>query len=123
MIHGIVNARLEATIHLELRGPSGLVHVVDAVIDSGYTSTLALPMATVAALGLLQTASGMAMMGDGSVVNYDIFIADVKWGNAWRTVFVSAVGNVPLVGMLLLADHKLVIDVIPGGLVEIIPPP
>jgi hypothetical protein len=33
------------------------------------------------------------------------------------------VGNEPLLGMRLLAGHKLVIEVVPGGLVEITPLP
>jgi hypothetical protein len=44
-------------------------------------------------------------------------------GGAWRAVLVSAVGNEPLMGMRLLAGHKLVIDVELGGMVEILPLP
>jgi predicted aspartyl protease len=63
------------------------------------------------------------VLGDGSVRHFDICAAEVDWGGTWRAVLVYAVGNEPLLGMRLLAGHKLVIDVVPGGLVEILPLP
>jgi hypothetical protein len=59
----------------------------------------------------------------GRVRQFDIFAAEVAWGGTWRAVLVSAVGKEPLLGMRLMAGHKLLIDVVPGGLVEIIPLP
>ena len=53
----------------------------------------------------------------------DICAAEVEWGGSWRPVLVYAVGNDPLLGMRLLSGHKLVIEVVPGGLVEIRPHP
>ena len=52
-----------------------------------------------------------------------VFAAEVAWGGTWRAVLVSAIGNESLLGMRLLAGHKLVIEVVPGGLVEILPFP
>ena len=63
------------------------------------------------------------MLADGTVRQFDICAAEVEWGGAWRAVLVYELGNEPLVGMRLLADHKLVIDVVPNGLVEILPLP
>ncbi len=77
----------------------------------------------VTALGLSRQSGGTAVLADGSVRQFDIFAAEVTWGGTWREVLVSAVGNEPLMGMRLLAGHKLVIEVVPGGLVEIIPLP
>ncbi len=63
------------------------------------------------------------MLADGSVRTYDIFAAEVAWGSTWRAVLVSAVGNESLLGMRLLAGHKLLVEVVRGGLVEILPLP
>src|SRR5581483_12483002 len=52
MIRGVVNARHEATVRLRLRGPGGIESDVDAIIDSGFTASLTLPAAVVAALGV-----------------------------------------------------------------------
>jgi predicted aspartyl protease len=57
------------------------------------------------------------------VVNADVFAAEVSWDGTWRAVLVSAVGNESLLGMRLLASHRLVIEVVLVGLVEILPLP
>jgi predicted aspartyl protease len=84
---------------------------------------LTLPATTINTLGLSRQSGGTARLADGSVRQFDIFAAEVEWGGTWRPVLVSAVGNESLMGMRLLAGHKLVIDVEPGGLVEILPLP
>ena len=96
---------------------------VDVIVDSGFTSSLTLPATTVTTLGLVRKSGGTAKLADVSVRQFDICAAEVEWGGTWRTVLVSAVGNEPLLGMRLLAGHKLAIDVVPGGLVEILPLP
>jgi predicted aspartyl protease len=63
------------------------------------------------------------VLADGSVRQFDIYAAEVAWGATWRAVLVSALGNEPLLGMRLLARHKLAMDVVPGGVVEILPLP
>jgi clan AA aspartic protease len=123
MIRGAVNARLEAVVRLRVRGPSGVESDVDAVIDTGFTSSLTLPPAVVAALGLARQAGGTAMLGDGSVRQFDIYAAEVEWGGTWRPVLVSAVGAEVLLGMRLLAGHQLRVEAVPGGVVEITPLP
>jgi clan AA aspartic protease len=119
MIRGVVNVHHEATVRLRVRGPSGIESGVDAIVDSGFTASLALPVTVVTALGLTRQSGGSALLADGSVRQFDICAAEVAWGRIWRPVLVYAVGGEPLLGMRLLAGHKLVIEVVPGGLVEI----
>lgn len=123
MIRGVVNARREAIVCLRLRGPSGVEADVDAVVDSGFTASLTLPVTMVTALALARHSGSSGILADGSASQFDICVAEGAWDGTWRTVLVSAVGNETLMGMRLLAGHKLVIDVVPGGLVEIIPLP
>ena len=123
MIQGVVNARHEAVVRLRLRGSGGVESDVDAIVDSGFSSSLTLPMTMVTALGLARQSGGVAVLADGSFRHYDIFVAEVEWGGTWRAVLVSAVGNESLLGMRLLAGHKLVVEVVRGGLVEILPLP
>lgn len=54
MIGGVVNARCEAVVTLRLRGRGGAELAVAAVVDSGFTSAVALPVAAVLALGLVR---------------------------------------------------------------------
>ena len=123
MIQGVVDARRAAVVRLRLRGPGGVETEVDAIVDTGFTSYLTLPVVTVAALSLPRHSGGKAVLGDGSASRFDICSAEVEWGGIWQTVLVSVLGNETLLGMRLLEGHKLVIDVVPGGLVEILPLP
>ncbi|MCY2994314.1 MAG: clan AA aspartic protease [Planctomycetota bacterium] len=123
MIRGVVNARREAIVPLRMRGPGGDEMTLDAVVDSGFTAALALPVAVVAALGLARQSTGGAVLADGSVRQFDIYAAEVAWDGDWRSVLVSAVSNEVLLGMRLLANHELRIAVVPGGAVEITPLP
>jgi clan AA aspartic protease len=120
MIRGMVNTRREAVVRLRLRGSRGAELEVKAVVDSGFTSSIALPTAVVTALGLVRQSGGGAVLADGTVCQFGIYAANVEWDGAWRSVLVSAVGDEPLVGMRLLAGHELRIAVIPGGIVEIV---
>ncbi len=123
MIRGAVNARLEAVVRLRVRGPGGAEADVDAVIDTGFTSSLTLPPPVVAALGLARQSGGSALLADGSVHPFDIYAAEVDWGGSWRPVLVWVVGGEVLVGMGLLARHQLRVEAVPGGVVEITPIP
>ena len=123
MIQGTVNARLEAVIRLRVRGPGGVEMDFEAVVDTGFTSSLTLPSTAVTALGLVRQSSSAATLGDGSVRRLDVYAAEVEWDGAWRPVLVSAVGDEVLVGMRLLAGHDLRVAVVPGGPVEISPIP
>jgi clan AA aspartic protease len=123
MIHGVVNTRCEAVVRLRVRGPGAVESDVDAIVVSGFTASLTLPTTTVTTLGLARQSGSSAVLADGSISQFDIFAAEVEWGGTWRTVLVSAVGNEVLLGMRLLAGYKLGIEVVPGGLVEILPLP
>lgn len=123
MMRGVVHARNEAVVGLRLRGPEGVEADVDAIVDSGFTSSLTLPATILAALGLSRQSGGNAVLADGTVRQFDIYAAELAWDGTWRTIAVSAIGNESLIGMRLLAGHKLVIDVVPNGVVEIVPLP
>lgn len=123
MIQGSVNSRHEAVVKLRVRGPGGAESDVHVIVDTGFTSSLTLPATTVAALGLVRQSGGSGTLADGSVSQFDICAAEVEWDGRWRAVLVYAVGDESLLGMHLLASHKLSIDVVPGGVVEIQPLP
>ena len=123
MIRGAFTARGEAIVTLRLRGPGGFEILVDAAIDTGFNASLTLPLEEVAVLGLPYESSSHAILADGAVARFDVYLAEVYWGSAWRTVAISVVGEEVLLGMRLLAGHRLRIDAVPGGLVEITPLP
>ena len=118
-MRGLVNARHEAVIRLRVRGSGGPELALDVLVDSGCALPLTLPTEAVASLGLVRQTSSDAVMADGSVRQCEVFAAEVEWDGVWRPVLVSALGDEPLLGMPLMAGHRLCIDVVPGGPVEI----
>ena len=62
-----MNARYEAVVRLRVRGPGGVESDLDVIVDSGFTASLTLPLATVTALGLARQSGGTGVLADGSV--------------------------------------------------------
>ncbi len=123
MIRGTVNANREPVVRLRVRGPGGVVADVDMVVDTGFTGALVLPAAVVAALGLPWRSGGTAVLADGSTQQTDYYEAELEWGPGWLSVLAMSVGPEALLGMRLLAGHRLAVEGSPGGSVEIVPWP
>ena len=119
MITGVVNADREATIRLDVVGPSGQQQEIEAIIDTGFTGFLTMHAALVAALGLRWLCRQPGILADGSVDFFDVYIATVVWDGQFRLVAAEAANTEPLVGMGLLDGHSLLIDVVSGGNVTI----
>jgi clan AA aspartic protease len=121
VITGSVNPFREATIRLDVVGPQGQTHGVEAVVDTGFTGSLTLPSALITALRLPFRRRGRALLGDGSEVLFDVFEATVVWDGQPRRVPVDAAATEPLIGMSLLYGYELRVQVIDGGNVVITP--
>ena len=120
MITGIVNARREAVITIEIEDSSGRPHDVDVVIDTGFNRFVMLPANMIASLGLRQLFRERAELGDGSVRLLPVYLAFLKWDGARRKVDVHAADSgAAFVGMALLAGYELRIQVAPRGDVTI----
>jgi clan AA aspartic protease len=119
MIIGVVNTHHEATIGLIVQNASGQGHDIDAVIDTGFTGFLTLPTSVIAALGLTWRGYASAVLGDGSLQQFDVYAATVIWDGQARLVEIDAAETDPLVGMGLLYGHEVRIQAIDGGTVTI----
>ncbi len=119
MIEGFVNTRLEAVVPLSLRGPQGPEREVDAVIDTGYSGSLTLPPSLVAELELPYVLSSRATLADDTEVGFNVYSVTALWDNRPRRIEADAVGSTPLVGMALLDNHDLSIQIREGGRVVI----
>lgn len=116
---GTVNNNCEAIIKVAV-GRIGLPKVtVDAVIDTGFTSFLSLPLSMITDLGLPWHYRDVGTLGDGSEVVFEIYKAAVIWNGQNQIVDVAASEADPLVGMGLLYGFKLQIEAVEGGLVTI----
>ncbi len=119
MIEGSVNAAYEAVVTLSLQGSAGRTRDIEAVIDTGYTGTLTLPAAVVADLGLSFSHMGWAFLANDDVVSFDVHNVTVLWDDQLRHIKADATGSTPLMGMAMLNDHDLNIEVVGGGRVVI----
>ncbi|QEL14447.1 hypothetical protein PX52LOC_01335 [Limnoglobus roseus] len=119
----MVTAGREPVVRLMVRGPGGDVQDVELVVDTGFTGALVLPAAVVTNLGLLWKSGGTAVLADGSTQQTDYYEAELEWLTGWVSVLAMSVGPEALLGMRLLASHRLAIEGSPGGAVEIVPWP
>ncbi|HEY4574854.1 MAG TPA: clan AA aspartic protease [Thermoanaerobaculia bacterium] len=115
MITGRVNAGLEATVRLSLRGSQGGETVVEAVVDTGFSGFLTLPPDLVEELGLKFHKRGQAVLGDGSTVVFDTYEAIILWNGRARRIAIDAAEVDPLLGVRLLYGHGLSVDFIENG--------
>jgi clan AA aspartic protease len=118
---GTVTARPEAVLALTVHRPHGASETVSAIIDTGFTGVLVLPADCVTRLGLPKQSGTILRLADGVPRSFDQYEGEVEWGGARRTVLISSVGQESLVGRRLPGGYRLIIDVTPGGAVEIVP--
>lgn len=119
MIEGTVNENLEVTIRLNLHSVSGEVQDIEAIVDTGFTGHLTLPIDLIERLTLSWLSRGHALLADGSRHVFDVYIGTLTWNGQSRTVEVDEAETDPLVGMRLLRDHNLSVDVVDNGKVRI----
>ncbi len=119
MIEGRVNANGEATIYLLFPGIAGEEQTVEAIIDTGFTGYLSLPAVLIDRLDLSWAGRGQALLADGSLHVFDMYIGTVMWDGQQRTIEVDEAETEPLAGMGLLRGHSLRVDVVEDGIVRI----
>lgn len=118
MMQGYVNQNYEAMLSLVVRNSDKLKSIT-AVIDTGFTGFLSLPIATIRELELSWSYRDRATLGDGSEVLFDIYDGMVIWGGQYREIEINAAETEPLIGMSLLRGYRLQVDTVQGGLVTI----
>src|SRR5579862_1824456 len=119
MITGVVNDDLEVTVKLTLRGPSGQIHKVTAVVDSGFNDCLILPSKVIAQLGLSWQKRVRAILADGSESGINMYAGIVEWDRRKRKINIGEADATPLVGTALLEGYELKAEFRPGGKVTI----
>jgi clan AA aspartic protease len=119
MMFGIVNNNCEAIIKVVVGRIGSPKISIDAVIDTGFTSFLSLPIAIIQDLNLPWHYSDTGVLGDGSEVVFEIYKAAVIWDGQNQIIDVAASEADPLVGMALLYGFNLQIEAIENGRVTI----
>lgn len=121
MITGAVQSSGDAVIPLRVRGRPATSVDLAAVVDTGFNDWLALPRSEIAALELPLRETARYTLADGSEVETPLFLAEVEWLGRWRRVLALEMEGGPLIGMAMLRDCRLEIDVTDNGRVTIVP--
>ena len=119
MIEGRINDRYEPIITITVTTPEGASREVEAVVDTGFNGFLSLPAELVEELGLPFLYSSRAFLADDRQVTLQTHQATINWDGQSRTVRASASGTTALVGMRLMEQHQLEMDVRREGAVRI----
>jgi clan AA aspartic protease len=119
MMNGIVDQNCEAKIRLVVSNESKQTQVIDAVIDTGFTGFLTLPLTVINSLNLQLYSREEGTLGDGSTCIFDVYSGLVIWDGEYRYIDVNAAETDPLVGMSLLYGYRIQLDAIEGGAVII----
>jgi clan AA aspartic protease len=93
--------------------------MVEALIDTGFTGFLSLPLSMIESLELPWIFSDSVTLGDGSEVIFQMYRAIVIWDGQFKVVDVAASESEPLLGMSLLYGFKLQIEAVERGTVTI----
>ena len=120
MASGVVRS-LVPIVPVVVRGRDGGLRRYQAVLDTGFTGTVALPAPDAQRLGLSSPQTEHVTFANGESGNYDIYLADVLWDGEERTAKIYAIGEDPLVGMALLDGSRVTMDIAEGGAVDIEP--
>jgi clan AA aspartic protease len=121
MITGSVLPDGQAVVAVLVRGPTHQVARVQAVIDTGFTDFLSLPVSAIAKLGLLRQDEGSCVLADGSRAPMNIYAAEIEWMGVWRPILVIEVDANALLGTAMIRGCLLTIEMVDGGRVEIRP--
>lgn len=119
MITGIVNADFEAIVSLSICGPDGKIYTQDAIVDTGFNGWLSLPPDLIDRLNLKWKRRGRAILGDGSECVFDVYEAVVIWDGDYLTIPIDEADSEPLVGMSLMENYQLTVQVFEEGNIEI----
>jgi clan AA aspartic protease len=114
MITGVVRGD-EGRIRLKVKGPYRREQEIEAVIDTGYTASLSLPPDMIIALGLRWRSVDRGTLADGSECLFDVYEGKITWDGKSLDILIDEADADPLVGMRLLKDHELKMEVRMGG--------
>ncbi len=111
-MNGKVDSAGRALVAITLRSSKdGVPEKLSTWVDTAFTGELVIPRKTIDRLGLRQSAAVEAHLADGSEVVLETYSCVVDWFGDERAVEVIANnGQLPLLGVGLLSDRKLVID-------------
>lgn len=117
MIEGQIDGTLFARISVATLMPDDSELELEAIIDTGFNGQLTLPQSLIEQLQLLQVGRRTADLGDDSMFTTEVHLGAVLWDGEPRPVMVLRGGKTPLIGMELMQNYRLTIEIQDGGAV------
>lgn len=78
-----------------------------AILDTGFSGGLLLPLVTAVELGLEKVGGGNVVLADGTIKTLPIFLCKVKLGGKLNDVSTIVMGNDVLIGMELISGYQV----------------
>lgn len=119
MMQGWVNQNCEAMLPIVVGHGNTPKQMVEALIDTGFSGFLSLPLSMIESLGLPWIFSDSVTLGNGSEAIFQMYRATVIWDGQFKVVDVAASESEPLLGMSLLYRFKLQVEAVERGIVTI----
>ncbi len=104
-----IDSENQVRIEIEIRGlykniPYG------AILDTGFSGGLLLPLITAVELGLEKVGGGNVVLADGTIKTLPIFLCKVKLGDKINDVSTIVMGNDVLIGMELIDGYQICVS-------------
>ena len=119
MLTGTVSDELQAWVPVEVLDGNGQPRPVEVVLDTGFNGDLALTPSVIRQLNLPLESNRPAILANGDRVSLPAYRATVLWYGQPRTVLVIEADSEPLLGMELLLDSLVTLEVRDGGHVTV----
>jgi len=119
MIETTVDENREIRVPVTVLGSDGTEYSVDAILDTGFTDSLTLPLSLIDDLGLPWRLREAAVLANGQSEEIDVYDATILWDGQELDILVVALEAESLIGMELLLGFDLRARIEVGGKVEI----
>ena len=119
MMTGTVTADREIVVPLEMITSGKPPTVLEVVVDTGFNGYVTLPSKVLRSLGGVSVGTRRAELGDGQIVDLEVYLVAVNWCGREREVLALHAEAIPLIGMSLLWGSRVTFDAQANGTVTI----
>ncbi|SRR6266581_306386 len=110
VLNGYIDERNQLWVRVTVAGQTGQKEI-QALVDTGFTGELQLPLIVAVPLGLRLSGVGTFELADGSTSQEMLFAASIQWGTTLRSATVVVANtDTPLMGGGLLHGYVLLVD-------------
>jgi predicted aspartyl protease len=119
-LRGTVEPTGDPTVVVRVRANS-LIIQTRPIVDTGFNGAVSLDVEDVRSLRLTPIAEVRYRLADGSYAESNVYDVEIEWLGVWKRVEAVETSDGALVGTQALFGHRLVVDFVPGGQVQVAP--